>query len=995
MGKKLTAFFLSFLIILSLLPINAGATAAADEINPNNPFAMQDGARGKSVQLSKMAGHPQKSNGEKKNPKRYSEEKKNPKNPRTDSTNVYNVKFSDSSSLNDIYNCVSKYTYQLLGDSSSRLFKMTIKNLKSFKSKYSKIIEDVTSDTEIKVYDEPNDIYYPAQWPLADIKMPQAWNITKGSSNVKVAVIDTGFDRTHEDFTNTQILNGCDITDNNAPVIEDAVGHGTEVISVIAAETNNAKGISGAGWNVCVVPYKVADEYGDIYGSSVISAITMAADAGCNVISMSLGSYSYDGAMKSAIDYANSKGCIVVAAAGNEGTTGNSYAGSQSYPASYNGVVSVASVGRSNGISSFSQYNTMVDVAAPGENILVAQPFSLRGYTVSSGTSFSTPYVASVAALAKSMNQGLSGNDFQRLIEVSSTDLGTPHRDDYYGWGLLNAGALLNAEKCPLVYGVNDNCIYNASKVITFNKGTATLNGRAFTSGSTVSADGIYVLAVTDTSGNCTAMHFTIDKTTPVVSGVANGKSYNTDQIITFNEGTATLNAQPCINGAAVSDEGSYTLIVTDSAANSKTITFTIDKTPPVISGAEDGATYHSSVILSFNEGNATLNGKSFATNSTVSAAGSYTLAVADVAGNSSTISFTLSDLPTIQSVALPSALSKWAVDGSTGELCALSDSNLLFINPDTLQIDATMALPAAPTDLIAHGGKLYIALDSVSQIQVVDIASRTAVKTLTTAKDPYRIVKDEESLFYTQRSQWSGMRKYNLSTDADSDIGGSFYQPAIAVNPSLHILYIGESGLSGSVLSYYDENLQTFTKCSYDGGYGFSYPSRNICFDGTSVYYAGRRFAPDNPNRYSASFFGSKGVLAVINGCIITGNGTVFDRNTYLQIGTFSNTVSLADVAGSCLLYYNSSTKTISRATCSGSIGTDTIVGLLAGTYTPPAPKPGSVIQINANTQKTMINSSLSGWVPDEDGAMLYAISASGKALYFIKAVFVKIVDK
>jgi len=972
MAKRFFALVISFLFVLSVLPSNTTAQAAG------NPFSAQDDERANSIQQSSMKGQPQKP----------TKEKKNRQKPQTNTKaikDVYNVKFKNSASLTSIYNCVSKYPYQLLGASNSRLFKITLNDLKSFKKSYSNILDSISGDAEMKLYAAPNDQYFSEQWELPDINIPQAWDITKGSPDIKVAVIDTGFDRTHEDFSNSQILNGCDVTDSNMPVVDDVIGHGTEVASVIAAETNNGKGISGAGWNVSVIPYKVADEYGDIYASSVISAITMAADAGCDVISMSLGSYYYDNSLQSAINYANSKGCIVIAAAGNEGGSGNPQAGQLSYPASCTGVVSVASVGRGNNRSCFSQYNSMVDVAAPGENVLVADPYSITGYTVSSGTSFSTPYVASVAALAKSMNSSINGNDFQNLIAESSTDLGAPLRDNYYGWGLLNAGALLNAEKNPIVSGVNDHYIYNTSKTITFNRGTATLNGNAFTNGGTVSANGTYVLAVTDNSGNCTVVHFTIDKTAPVVSGVVNWGNYNTDRVITFNDGAATLNGQAFSSGDTVSDEGSYNLVATDSAMNSTSVQFTIDKTPPVISGVEDGAAYHSSVKFSYNEGSATLNGNSVSANTVVSNAGSYTLAVTDAAGNSSSVGFTISDLPSITSVQLSSALSKWVVDGGSGEIYALSGSNLLFINPDTLQVDSTLALPAAPTDLIADSGKLYIALDSVSNILVVDIASRSTDKTLTTANDPYRIVKDGENLFYTQYNQWCEIHQYNLDTNTDTNIGSPqnnpIYQPALAVNPALHILYIGESGLSSTKLYYYDENQKAFTISNYNGGNS----SRSIYFDGTYVYYAGRMFQPDNPKKYSSSFLGFAGVLNVINGCIITGSGTVFDRDTSLQIGSFNSNIGLAAVADNGLIYFNGSTEALNRATCSSSIGTDTIVGLLGGTSMAPEPKPGDPIQVNASTQKTLINSSLCGWVQDDASHMLYAISASSKALYFI----------
>ncbi|MFJ7648880.1 S-layer homology domain-containing protein, partial [Lysinibacillus sp. NPDC097279] len=123
---------------------------------------------------------------------------------------------------------------------------------------------------------------------------------------------------------------------------------------------------------------------------------------------------------------------------------------------------------------------------------------------------------------------------------------------------------------------------YNSSKTITFNEGTATLNGIPFVSGMAVDAEGSYVLVVTDNAGNTTTITFSIDKTAPFVSGVAEGGSYNSSKTITFNEGTATLNGIPFVSGMAVDAEGSYVLVVTDDAGNSITITFSINKTAPI-----------------------------------------------------------------------------------------------------------------------------------------------------------------------------------------------------------------------------------------------------------------------------------------------------------------------------------------------------------------------------------------------------------------------------
>ncbi|MFC3802566.1 beta strand repeat-containing protein [Cohnella sp. GCM10012308] len=194
----------------------------------------------------------------------------------------------------------------------------------------------------------------------------------------------------------------------------------------------------------------------------------------------------------------------------------------------------------------------------------------------------------------------------------------------------------------PVVTGVTEAGLYNTNKTISFNEGTATLNGSAFTSGSTVSAEGFYTLIVTDAADNMTTVHFTIDKTAPTVTGAANGSSYNNDRTLTLSDGTATLNGSAFTSGSTVSTEGSYTLVATDAAGNTRTVTFIIDKTAPLVLGVTDTGLYNTSKTITFNEGTATLNGSAFTSGSMVSAEGSYTLIVTDTAGNTTTVNFTI-----------------------------------------------------------------------------------------------------------------------------------------------------------------------------------------------------------------------------------------------------------------------------------------------------------------------------------------------------------------
>lgn len=625
MLKKITSTLLVLFMAVNLYsPIVVNAQQLF-----SNPFAAQDSIRTQSIQqLTKVSAD-----------KTLQSIKGNSRQKAT-ATDSHIIKFKSDIPLYDIYNCLSGYQYKLLGNSSLRLFKVEAADINSLKTACGNTLDSIKKDKKLKLSAVPNDTYYSEQWAIPDIRLNQAWDITKGSSTVKVAVIDSGFVRGHEDLSSNNVLNGYDTTQNTVGVTSDPLGHGTSVTSIIAATTNNALGMAGACWNISVVPLKVADSNGDIYDSDVITALRLAADSGCDVINMSLGGYENDPDLNTAVAYAVSKGCIIVAAAGNEGTGGDPDEGRISYPASLDGVVSVASVDKQNVRSSFSQYNDKIDCAAPGEDIIVAGEDSSTSYNIGSGTSFSAPYVTAVAALAKTEDKTINSAYFEQLIKTTSTDLGSSSWDKYYGWGLVNAYKLVSAAKSPIIMGVEDGQTYNAPVTITFNKGTATLNGAAFESGAAVSADGQYSLVVTDSAGNKSTADFTIGTVSIVVSGIADGASYNHDVTVTFNEGTALLNNAGFKSGQTVSEEGNYQLTVTDPSGNVADYRFVIDKTAPVVSGAADGTGYNHSVTVSFNEGTATLNGTAFTNGGTIAANGAYHLVVTDKAGNAANIYF-------------------------------------------------------------------------------------------------------------------------------------------------------------------------------------------------------------------------------------------------------------------------------------------------------------------------------------------------------------------
>ncbi|MGE6517494.1 S-layer homology domain-containing protein [Lysinibacillus sphaericus] len=206
--------------------------------------------------------------------------------------------------------------------------------------------------------------------------------------------------------------------------------------------------------------------------------------------------------------------------------------------------------------------------------------------------------------------------------------------------------------EAPLVTGVTNGGIYKDKVTITFNEGTATLNGAAFASGTEIGHDGSYTLIVTDAAGNVTTVNFMIDRTAPTVTGITNGGAYKDKVTIGFNKGTATLNGVAFTSGTEVDQEGMYTFVLTDASGHVTTIHFTIDKTAPTVTGVTNGGNYKDKVTVGFNEGTATLNGVIFASGHEINQDGSYTLVVADTAGNVTTISFTIdSTAPTVTGV--------------------------------------------------------------------------------------------------------------------------------------------------------------------------------------------------------------------------------------------------------------------------------------------------------------------------------------------------------
>lgn len=317
----------------------------------------------------------------------------------------------------------------------------------------------------------PNDPRYPQQWGLAKIRCPEAWDRTTGDPAIVVAVVDTGVDLDHPELA-PLLLPGQDLVDlgpNPGPpmagwvwegdfngrdnIAQDEVGHGTHVAGTIACVSNEGSGVAGVTWNCRLLPVKVlnrarrlSDNRISGFGTSVdiAAGIRWAADHGARVINMSLGGPGNDQVTANAVAYANSRGCVVIAAMGN---TGNSV---PQFPAALPDVLAVGAVDSNDVRASFSSMGPHIGVAAPGVGIL--STVWDNTHSTMQGTSMASPHVAGVAALMLSCKGSLSPAQVRQAIIDTARPLrdqaSDPVPNDRYGAGLVDARAALD-RVCP------------------------------------------------------------------------------------------------------------------------------------------------------------------------------------------------------------------------------------------------------------------------------------------------------------------------------------------------------------------------------------------------------------------------------------------------------------------------------------------------------------------------------------------------------------------
>ncbi len=311
---------------------------------------------------------------------------------------------------------------------------------------------------------EPNDPRWNQQCGPQAIDAQGAWDITRGSSNIVIAVADTGLNFSHEEFqsnihANPDEIPGNGIDDddngyiddifgrdclNDDNAMDDQNGHGTHVAGTAAAPLNNALGIAGMS-NSSVMVLQVFNGGGGGTWEAITEAVYYATDNDADLLNYSGGGGGVNGALADAVQYAWDNGMPVVAAAGNNNSS------SQFYPAAFPGALAISGTDCNDNRYTNSNRGDWLDVGAPGVDIFSSEENGPSAYGTKTGTSMSTPHVSGLIALMLSLNDELTPQEIRDLLRDNAVDLGDPGFDTLFGYGRVDAAATLAAVPivCP------------------------------------------------------------------------------------------------------------------------------------------------------------------------------------------------------------------------------------------------------------------------------------------------------------------------------------------------------------------------------------------------------------------------------------------------------------------------------------------------------------------------------------------------------------------
>lgn len=381
----------------------------------------------------------------------------------------------------------------------STIYKLKVSN----STNVQKLINSLNSKAEV-AYAElryknticftPNDTLNSNQYYLSAIKAYEAWDVQQGDTNVVIGIGDTGIDSDHPDMINEYAKNYNDpingIDDDNDGYVDNfmgwdtgnndnnpelgALGHGINVSGIASASTNNVTGISGVGFNTKILAIRIDNDsiVNDLPGA--YEGIVYAADYGAPIVSNSWGSHFYSQFGQDVVNYAAlNKGCLVIAATGNNGNE------NEFYPAAYDNVLAVGATQFGDTMKSNSNYGYWTDIYAPGDNMLTCN--AIGGYGTNGGTSMAAPVVAGVAGLIKSQFPNYTWRQITEQIINTGDDIYAIN-DTKYNNKL--GGGRVNAFKA--VTEINKPGIALINKLVTDN------NDNIFLAGETIQITGYF-----------------------------------------------------------------------------------------------------------------------------------------------------------------------------------------------------------------------------------------------------------------------------------------------------------------------------------------------------------------------------------------------------------------------------------------------------------------------------------------------------------------------
>jgi len=430
----------------------------------------------------------------------------------------------------------------------------------------------------------PHDAIYnspiPGQWAYKRIHCERAWDITKGSSWTKIAVVDTGVSN-HDDLGGS-ILSGRNVLDGSSDVTDNA-RHGTDV-ALIAAANHNQHGTAGVAPEARILPIKVSDSL-TADGWHVAEGIWWAMDNDADIINVGAAGAAYHGLMDWAVQDAWNANCVIVAPAGNDGSS------APHYPGANNNVIAVAATGYlTDARASYSNYGSWVDVAAPGTLVAVsADETYAEEYVI--GTSFAAPLVSGVAALVCSeLGTGFNNDDVVARIKNNCDPVAT----GYTQKGRVNAREALVGFNQPLHASWPAKALQAGSYTVVGGG----LQQLATTYGGDLSFDTRSVASSTTVSG-ITTHHQTVSVPLTFQIDVVTGLN----DVIVQLEGRASVANLPLTLQAWNNVTNSYQTLTTQNLVSTSTdtaISFTIGTTAPFVTS--DGTLYlrYSAVRSSF-----------------------------------------------------------------------------------------------------------------------------------------------------------------------------------------------------------------------------------------------------------------------------------------------------------------------------------------------------------------------------------------------------------